>query len=60
LTEQISEIEKLIQSCDGKDPQKDVEEFEKLQAAYDGFSRGVDRLHGFWGYRLEVATGADK
>jgi len=60
LTEQISEIEKLIGVCEGKDPHKDTENFEKLQTAYDVFSRGVDRLHGFWGHRLEVATGADK
>jgi len=57
LTEQISEIEHLMEACEGKDPRKDVEEFEKLQAAYDDFSRGVDRLHGFWGHRLEVTTG---
>lgn len=60
LTQQISEIEKLIAACKGKEPQKDVEDFEKLQAVYDEFSRGVDRLHEFWGHRLEVAAGADK
>jgi hypothetical protein len=46
--------------CKGKDPKKDVEEFEKLQAAYDDFSRGVDRLHGFWGHRVEALTGAEQ
>lgn len=60
LTEQISEIEKLMKACEGKDPRKDAEEFEKLQGAYDDFSRGVDRLHGFWGHRLEVAAGEVK
>jgi ATP-dependent Clp protease ATP-binding subunit ClpA len=60
LTEQISEIEKLMKACEGKDQRKDAEEFEKLQAAYDDFSRGLDRLHGFWGHRLEVAAGEVK
>ena len=60
LTEQISEIEKLMEACEGKDPHKDVKEFEKLQAAYDDFSRGVNRLHGFWGHRVEALTGAEQ
>jgi len=60
LTEQISEIEKLIGMCEGKDPHKDTEDFEKLQVAYDVFSRGVDRLQSFWGHRVETLTGAPK
>jgi len=60
LTEQITNIEKLFQTCEGKDPQKNAEEFEKLQAAYDDFSRNLERLHGFWGYRVEALAGAEK
>jgi ATP-dependent Clp protease ATP-binding subunit ClpA len=58
LSERMSEIEKLLQSCEGKDPEKEPEEFEKLRTAYDEFSRQVDRLQEFWGYRMEVQTGA--
>jgi ATP-dependent Clp protease ATP-binding subunit ClpA len=58
LSKQIEEIEKLFQACEGKDPEKDFEVFEKLQKAYDDFSRQLDRLHEFWGYRMEVQAGA--
>ncbi len=60
LTQQIAEIEKLFQSCEGKDPEKDAAEFDKLRTAYDNFSRKVDRLHEFWGYRMEVKAGAEQ
>jgi ATP-dependent Clp protease ATP-binding subunit ClpB len=60
LTQQIAEIEKLFASCEGKDPQKDVAEFDKLRTACDDFSRKVDRLHEFWGYRIEVKVGAEQ
>ncbi len=60
LSEQIAEIEKLIQSCEGKKTKKDAEVFEKLNASYEDFSRNIDRLQGFWGHRVETLTGAPK
>ncbi len=58
LTEQAAEIEKLISVCEGNSSPEEMEEFEKLKTACDQFSRDIDRLHGFWGHRLEVMTGA--
>jgi ATP-dependent Clp protease ATP-binding subunit ClpB len=60
LTDQIAQIEKLFQTCEGKDPDKDVEEFDKLRSAYDDFSRKINRLHEFWGHRMEAQAGTDK
>ncbi len=57
IESQIAEIEKLIASCGGKDAEKDKEEFDKLQAVYDEFSRDFDTLQDYWGYRVEVLAG---
>ncbi|UCC43999.1 MAG: ATP-dependent Clp protease ATP-binding subunit [Candidatus Zixiibacteriota bacterium] len=57
LDGQRTELEKLIQQCDGKDPEKDAEDFNKLRSAYEEFSRTVDRMHEFWGHRLETGSG---
>ncbi|MEW5992952.1 MAG: Clp protease N-terminal domain-containing protein [Candidatus Zixiibacteriota bacterium] len=60
LSGQADELEKLFAACDGKDPEKDAAEFEKLRLAYDDFSRKFERLNDFWGYRLEVQAGTEK
>jgi ATP-dependent Clp protease ATP-binding subunit ClpA len=58
MTEEIGQIRKLITECDGKDPAKDKEPFERLTKAYDEFSRRFDTLHGYWGHRVPQETGA--
>jgi ATP-dependent Clp protease ATP-binding subunit ClpB len=60
IESQIAEIEKLIVSCEGKDSEKDAEEFDKLQTLYDEFSRDLEMLHGFWGHRVEAQAGVEK
>ena len=60
IESQKPEIEKLISSCEGKDSEKDKEEFDKLQAIYDKFARDFDTLDDYWGYRVEVAAGEEK
>lgn len=57
ITEQIEELEKLIDACDGKDPEKDAAEFDKMYAAYEAFSTELGRLQDFWEHRLETETG---
>jgi len=39
ITARIDEVEKLLKACDGKDPKKDKEEFDKLYDAWDKFER---------------------
>jgi ATP-dependent Clp protease ATP-binding subunit ClpA len=60
LSAQMAEIEKMINSCEGKNPEKDKELFDKLYSAYDEFTRKFERLQGFWGHRIEVAEGGQK
>ncbi|UCG61921.1 MAG: ATP-dependent Clp protease ATP-binding subunit [Candidatus Zixiibacteriota bacterium] len=60
LEKQIAELEKLFKQCKGKSSEKHPEEFQQLETAYDEFSRNFERLHGFWGHRLEVQSGAKK
>jgi ATP-dependent Clp protease ATP-binding subunit ClpA len=54
VSSKVQELKELIKTCEGKDPKKDVAEFEKLHDAYKAFSRDFDTLHGYWGHRLEV------
>ncbi|HUV31425.1 MAG TPA: Clp protease N-terminal domain-containing protein [Acidobacteriota bacterium] len=58
LTTQVADIRKMIAQCEGKDPEKDAEAFRQLQESCDQFCRVVDRLHEFWGHRLEAGAGA--
>lgn len=60
LKKKASEVEKLISSCEGKNPAKEKEKFEKLRLAYDEFARSVDTINDYWGHRLEVARGDAK
>jgi len=60
LEKQIDELENLFKKCQGKDSEKNKEDFDQLEALYDDFSRNMERLSGFWGHRLEVQAGADK
>lgn len=60
LEAQINQIEGLIKSCQGKDPEKDKGEFEKLRTVYDDFTRKLDILQGYWGHRVEAFTGGGK
>jgi ATP-dependent Clp protease ATP-binding subunit ClpA len=55
---QAQEIRELIKSCEGKDPQKDSEAFDKLYDAYEEFDRNFNILDGFWGHRVEAAGGS--
>ncbi|MEW6051215.1 MAG: AAA family ATPase [Candidatus Zixiibacteriota bacterium] len=57
IASQITEIEKLIAACDGKDPAKEPGPHEKLTAAYEEFSRQFERFKGFWAHRLPTETG---
>ena len=50
----MGEVEKLIQSCEGKDRTKDAAQFKLLYDSYDEFSRQMNRLQEAWGHRLEV------
>ncbi len=54
LSSKVQEIKELIKTCKGKDPKKDVAEFEKLHDAFEEFSRDFDTLDGYWGHRLEA------
>jgi ATP-dependent Clp protease ATP-binding subunit ClpB len=54
LKAKIPELEKLIASCEGKDPEKDKEPFAQLRTAYDEFSHQMDLLQGYWWHRVEA------
>ncbi|MEE9443245.1 MAG: AAA family ATPase [candidate division Zixibacteria bacterium] len=56
VEKEARDVEKLISECEGKDPDKDKEDFEKLRIAFDEFARKVDMLDGYWGHRVEVAN----
>ena len=57
LTQQIDELDKLLTACDGKDPDKEADAFDRLYTTHETFSRELDRLHGFWGHRLPAEKG---
>ncbi len=59
IESQIPEIEKLIASCEEKDASKDEAEFERLQDAYDRFSRDFEALQDYWGHRVEPSAGIE-
>lgn len=59
ITDKEGELEKLVAECEGKDPVKDVEAFDKLYESYDEFARQVERLHEFWGHRVDASIGGD-
>ncbi len=56
LEKQFSEIEKMIKNLEGKDPDKDREEIEEFNKAYDEFSRQINALNKYWGHRVEALT----
>ncbi len=60
ITARIDEVEKLLKTCDGKDPEKDKEEFDKLYDAWDKFEREFGMLHEHWGHRVEAMTEASR
>lgn len=57
ITSQIMELEGLIGVCEGKDPEKGKEDFEKLHAAFEAFSENIDGLQGLWGHRIDTIAG---
>ena len=57
ITLQLKTLEKLIAECEGKDPEKHGDAFDQLYTVYDSFSRDMDRLHEFWGHRLQSEKG---
>jgi ATP-dependent Clp protease ATP-binding subunit ClpB len=56
IAEQIESLNKLFKSSDSKKP----EALDKLYQEYDAFSSDLDRLHDFWGHRVEAAKGGAK
>lgn len=60
IARQFEEVEKLLAACEGKNPEKDKDEFDKLYEAYDRFERQFNTLHEHWGHRVEVMTGASQ
>ena len=57
IEEQMTELDKLMKACEKLDPARAPEEFDKLYAAHETFTRDLERLHSFWGHRLEAETG---
>ncbi|MBD3401917.1 AAA family ATPase [candidate division GN15 bacterium] len=57
IEQQITDLETLMKECDGKDPGTDDEAFDKMYEAYDEFTRSLERLHDFWGHRVEASKG---
>jgi len=55
---QMDELDKLIAACDGKNPEQDKAEFDKLYDAYEEFSRQMATLNDYWGHRLEAQAKA--
>lgn len=56
IATQITEIEKLIAACQGKNAAKEPEPFAKLETAYEEFSRQFERLKGYWQHRLPTES----
>jgi len=44
-----------LAAFDGQDTASNPEEFAKLEAMVDEFTRQVDHMHALWGHRLEAA-----
>ncbi len=58
MQKHMDELDTLISACEGKDPEKDKAEFDKLYEAYDEFSRQMEVLNEYWGHRLETRAKA--
>ncbi len=58
IEKSLSEYEQLLAECEGKDPKKETETFDKLYQKQEEFYRDLDRLGGFWGHRVETEKGA--
>jgi len=59
LEEEIKGLKKLIKKCDGKDPEKNGDDFKQLDDAWNEFNESMAQLDGMWGHRLEI-SGEDK
>jgi len=59
IDERKAEVEKQIGVCEGKNPNEDSEEFDKLQVMYDEFDRAFEILSGYWGHRLDSEQEAE-
>jgi len=53
----FEELDKMIKTCESRDPKADTKEFADLQAAYDTFSRDFETLQEYWGHRVEAGSG---
>jgi ATP-dependent Clp protease ATP-binding subunit ClpA len=60
IAEQIAELEKLLDQCEAADQAKSPEVFDRLYDRYQEFSRNLDRLHEFWGHRVDAGQGGAK
>lgn len=58
MRKQMEELDTLISACEGRDPEKDKAEFDKLYEAYEEFSRQMEVLNEYWGHRLEARAKA--
>nr|MBN2276488.1 ATP-dependent Clp protease ATP-binding subunit [candidate division Zixibacteria bacterium] len=57
VAEHIETVHKLMQACQGKDPVKNAEDFDRLYTAYDAFALAFGKLKDYWGHRVEASTG---
>ena len=57
IEEHLKELEKLVAECEGKDPKKDADAFDRMYEKQEEFNRDLDRLHDFWGHRVEAKGG---
>ncbi|MCK5125874.1 MAG: ATP-dependent Clp protease ATP-binding subunit [candidate division Zixibacteria bacterium] len=59
LEKQAKDVKKMLDACEGKNPEKDKAEFEKLRIAYDDFARKVDMVYDYWGHRIDMAAAGE-
>jgi ATP-dependent Clp protease ATP-binding subunit ClpA len=57
IKKQVKEVKKLLADCEGKDPARDKDVFEKLKAGYDQFAHNMELLQSYWGHRVDIQAG---
>ena len=55
LENEIKDLEELLKKCDGKDPEKNEDDFKKLDETWNDFNDKMSNLDGMWGHRLEIS-----
>ncbi len=56
LEDEIKGLEKLIKKCDGKNPEKNGDDFKQLDDDWNEFNEKMSNLDGMWGHRLEISA----